>query len=134
MSRILVVIFAFYAAAGFAVESPERAAQTAAESWLALVDSGKAYESWQALAEPARQAIGEWRWKLGFSMSQHKFGTFSGRTLRSARFSTKSPSGRTGEYVFIEFQITSSKRGAVIEKLATMHEADGWHVVTYTVE
>jgi hypothetical protein len=113
---------------------PEQAARKAAESWLALVDSGKASESWQALAEPARQAISEWRWKLGFSMSQHNFGIFSGRKLRSARFSTKSPSGRTGEYVFLEFQSTSSKCGAVVEKLATIHEAGGWHVVTYTVE
>jgi hypothetical protein len=135
MSRVLLVAFVLGIATTFAVESPERTAQTAAESWLALVDSGKASESWQALARPSRQAISEWRWKLGFSLSQRKFGSFSGRVLRSTGFATKSPSGRTGEYVFLEFQSTSPKRGAVIEKLATIHEPDGqWRVVTYTVE
>ena len=115
--------------------SPETAAQSAAESWLALVDAGKSVESWQALAAPAHQAIGEWRWNIGFNLSQRKFGSFNTRKLRSARFSTRSPSGRPGEFVFLEFESISAKRGAVVEKLAMIHEADGrWRVVTYAVE
>ena len=115
--------------------SPETAAQIAAESWLALVDAGKSVESWQALAAPAHQAIGEWRWKMGFNFSQRKFGSFNTRKLRSARFSTRSPSGRPGEFVFLEFESISAKRGAVVEKVAMIREADGqWRVVTYAVE
>ena len=118
-----------------AQDTPEKEAQRAAESWLALVDTGKSAESWQALAAPARDSIGQWRWKIGFAMAEKKFGPISRRTLRSAKFSTKSPSGRPGEFVFIEFGSTSTKKSAVTEKLATMRESDRqWRVVTYTIE
>jgi hypothetical protein len=37
--------------------------------------------------------------------------------------------------MLFEFQSTSAKRGAVTEKVATSHEADGeWRVISYTVE
>lgn len=123
------------ALASVAAEQPEKSAQRAAESWLDLVDAGKAAETWDALAAPARQAIGQWRWKIGFSLTQRTFGSFTERKFRVARFSNKSPSGRSGEFVFLEFGATSSKKGAVVEKIATTHESDGvWRVVTYTVD
>jgi hypothetical protein len=79
--------------------------------------------------------MGESQWKLGFNGVQRKFGTLTDRTLRSAHPSTKSPGGRTGEFVLFEFQSTSAKHGVVTEKVATTHEADGqWRVISYTVE
>ena len=113
--------------------SPQQAAQAAALSWLALVDGDKAAESWQALAAPARDAIAQCRWKIGIGMAQHQFGAFTGRKLRSAQFTTKSPGGRAGEFVLLEFDSTSANKGAVVEKLTTVHEADGqWRVASYT--
>jgi hypothetical protein len=61
------------------------------------VDKGKKQESYRALAQPAREAISEWRWKQRFFIAQHNFGVFSGRTLACARFTARSPTGRTGE-------------------------------------
>ena len=135
MRHILVVLAASFIATAFAATAPERAAQTAAESWLALVDAGKVQESWQAMAEPARKGIGEAGWKAGFNSVQQKFGTLTGRKLRSAHPSNKSPGGRSGEFMLFEFQSTSAKHGTVTEKVATSHESDGeWRVISYTVD
>jgi hypothetical protein len=132
---LFAIVTASLIAVAFAATPAERAAQTAAESWLALIDGGKVQESFQGLAEPARNGIGELKWKLGFNSIQRKFGPLTGRTLRTAHSATKSPGGRPGEFVLFEFQSTSTKHGTVTEKVATSHEADGeWRVISYTVE
>ena len=108
----------------------EQAATAAANAWLKLVDEGKAAESWQALAAP--KAMSEWRWKLGFGLAQRKFGSFSARKLRSSHSTNKSPGGRSGEFVLLEYDTMSSKEGPIVEKLTVSHEADGqWRVGGY---
>jgi hypothetical protein len=114
-------------------ERPEDAANTAALAWLRLVDDGKAVESWQALAAASRESISQWRWKLGFAIAQRKFGSFTSRKLRSAQTTNKSPGGRSGEFVLLEYDTMSLKQGAIIEKLTVSHEPDGqWRVGGYS--
>jgi hypothetical protein len=111
----------------------EQAAKAAALSWLKMVDEGKSAESWQALAAPTRESISQWRWKLGFALAQRKFGSFTSRKLRSAHSTNKSPGGRSGEFVLLEYDTMSSKQGSVVEKLTVSHESDGqWRVGGYT--
>ena len=113
----------------------EPAAQAAAQRWLALVDAGQAVESRQATAVPMRESMGEWKWKLGFRLAQMQYGACTGRKLRSSRFSTKSPGGRAGEFVELEFDTRSAKKGAVVEKMTVMHEDDGqWRVLNYRID
>ncbi|HMG05572.1 MAG TPA: DUF4019 domain-containing protein [Chthoniobacterales bacterium] len=114
-------------------ERPEEAAHTAALAWLKLVDDGKTVESWQALATASRESISQWRWKLGFAIAQRKFGSFTARKLRSAETTNKSPGGRSGEFVLLEYDTMSLKQGAIIEKLTVSHDSDGqWRVGGYT--
>jgi hypothetical protein len=111
----------------------ERAATTAALEWLKMVDADKAGESWQALAAPTREAISQWRWKLGFALAQRKFGALTARKLRSTRATNKSPGGRTGEFVLLQYDTTSAKQGPIVEQLTVSHEPDGiWRVGGYT--
>ncbi len=133
--RIAALLLAFATSSHAESPAPERAAQLAAESWLSLVDAGKSIESWDALAAPARQSIARWKWRLAFSIAQRQYGAFSSRHLRSTRLATKSPSGRSGEFAYIEFDAISSKKGPVVEKLWAIHEPDGqWRVVTYAAD
>jgi hypothetical protein len=128
---VLIAFPAIYATAS----PPEDAAKSAAAKWLALVDAGKSVESWQALAAAPRESMGQWKWKFGFSMAQREFGAFRDRKLRSAEFTTKSPGGRSGEFVLLQYDTTSTKKGAVVEKLTVMRDTDGeWRVASYTVE
>jgi hypothetical protein len=114
-------------------ERPEEAANTAALAWLKVVDDGKAVESWQALAAASRESTSQWRWKLGFAIAQRKFGSFTSRKLRSAQTTNKSPGGRSGEFVLLEYDTISLKQGAIIEKLTVSHEPDGqWRVGGYS--
>ncbi len=111
----------------------EKLAETAAGEWLQLVDAGKAAESWQALAGASRQQISQWKWRLGFGLAGRKFGALTARKLRSAQTSDKSPGGRPGEFVLLEYDTTSAKIGPVVEKLTVMHDTDGqWRVAGYT--
>jgi hypothetical protein len=110
----------------------EQAANAAALAWLKMVDDGKSAESWQALAAPTRESISQWRWKLGFALAQRKFGPCSARKLRSSRSTNKSPGGRSGEFVLLEYDTMSAKQGSVVEKLTVSHESDGqWRVGGY---
>lgn len=114
---------------------PEKAAIAAAAEWLTLVDAGKSGESWQALAAAPRESMGQWKWKFGFSMAQREFGAFRDRKLRSTEFTTKSPGGRSGEFVLLQYDTTSTKKGKVVEKLTVMRDTDGqWRVASYTAE
>jgi hypothetical protein len=111
----------------------EKLAETAAAEWLQLVDQGKAAESWQALASASRQQTGQLKWRLGFAMAGRKFGSLNARKLRSAQTSDKSPGGRPGEFVLLEYDSNSTKIGPVVEKLTVMHDSDGqWRVAGYT--
>src|SRR4051812_6688143 len=111
----------------------EQAVTIAAIAWLKLVDDGNAAESWQALAAPTKESIPQWKWKLGFGLSQRKFGSLSARKLRSAHSVDKSPGGRTGEFVLLEYDTMSTKQGPIVEKLTMTHEPDGqWRVGGYT--
>jgi hypothetical protein len=113
---------------------PEKLAEAAASKWLALVDAGKSAESWQALAAAPREAMGQWKWKFGFATAQREFGAFRDRKLRSAAFTTKSPGGRAGEFVLLQYDTESTNKGRVVEKLTVMRDTDGeWRVADYTV-
>ena len=112
---------------------PEKLAESAAAEWLQLVDQGKAAESWQTLAPASRQQISHLKWRFGFALAARKFGSLSARKLRSAQASDKSPGGRAGEFVLLEYDSTSPKMGPVVEKLTVMHDTDGqWRVAGYT--
>jgi hypothetical protein len=135
--RMTAALLSLLLAASYvgAEPTPEKAAEAAASKWLALVDAGKSAESWQALAAAPRAAIGQWKWKFGFAMAQREFGAFRDRKLRSAEFTSKSPGGRSGEFVLLQYDTTSTKKGSVLEKLTTMRDTDGeWRVASYTVE
>jgi hypothetical protein len=68
-------------------------------------------------------------------MAQREFGAFRDRKLRSAEFTTKSPGGRTGEFVLLQYDTISTKKGPVVEKLTTMRDTDReWRVASYTVQ
>jgi hypothetical protein len=128
---LLIALSALHAAASPA----EKAAEAAAARWLTLVDAGKSRESWEALAAAPRESLGQWKWKFGFSMAQREFGAFQDRKLRSAESTTRSPGGRSGEFVLLQYDTTSTKKGAVVEKLTVMRDTDGeWRVASYTVQ
>ena len=135
--RLLLLLSTFAAASRLHAQtsSRERTAEAAAEVWLAQSDAGKSEETWGSLAKPTRDAIPRWQWKIGFALARRQIGVLTNRKLRSATFTDKSPGGSAGEFVTLEFSAVSSNKGAVTEKVTTIHEADGeWRVSGYSVK
>ena len=65
VAGVTVAIALFFLASGMACaqQKPEQAAQTSAESWLALVDSGKYAESWQESASMFKARVSKEQWR-----------------------------------------------------------------------
>lgn len=117
-----------------AVDSPEKAAQAAAQSWLALVDAGRYAESWAAAAAAFRKEVTRDEWVEAVSKARAPLGTAGERTLRLAQHETTLPGAPPGDYVVIQYAVTFSKTGAAVETVTPMKEPDGsWRVSGYYV-
>lgn len=133
---ILLVIALSMVESSVIAETPqETAAQAVAKSWLALADAGNDADSYVAMAPLAREQVSAEKWKAVLEKVRADGGARQTRELKSSRFSTKSPAGRTGEFVFLEYDTTFEKGGRVTENLALMKCDDGkFHVVQYRAQ
>lgn len=81
--------------------TPEAAAKTAAEAaastWLALIDSGDYAGSWSTAAERFRNSIPQQQWAAIIAQVRGTLGSFKSRRLVSAAFATSLPDAPPGE-------------------------------------
>ena len=115
-------------------ETPEKAAEAAARSWLSLVDAGKYSESWDAAAEAFRGSVTKERWQAMLDEARKPLGNLVSRNLKSAK-SRKETGAHAGEYVVLEFDTSFQYRPSSIETVTPMKEKDGtWKVVGYFIK
>jgi hypothetical protein len=79
-----------------AQQKAEEAAQSAAEAWLALVDSGKYAQSWREAAQSFKAAVPQDRWERMISATRAPLGAVQARKLISARYTTTLPGAPDG--------------------------------------
>jgi hypothetical protein len=129
---LVLSLFAAYAIAG---QSPEQSARQAAESWLALTDTGKYAESWNQAGDIFRLAITKDQWIKTIHAVRGPLGKLLSRSLRSAEFTTTLPGAPDGQYVVIQYQTVFEKKRAAIETITPMLGNDGkWRVSGYYVK
>ena len=118
------------------VESPaEKAAQTSAASWLALVDAGKYGESWDAAAAAFRSAVTRSQWEAALEQVRRPLGKLVSRKLRGAKFTTDLPGAPAGEYVVIQYDTSFEHRASATETITPMKDKDGsWRVSGYFIQ
>lgn len=122
------------AGASFAAETPEDAAQKAAESWLKLVDGGKHAESWDAAAALFQAAVSREQWIQALGAVRPPLGELVSRRVKSRTFSKTLPGAPDGEYVVIQYESTFGKKAAAVETV-TLVGADGaWRVGGYFIK
>jgi len=110
----------------------ERAAVSAAEKWLSMVDEGKYSESWQEAAEYLRNAINQEQWNQSLRAVRKPLGKVVSRQMKSATYKTSLPGAPDGEYVVIQFDTSFEKKRAAIETVTPMMDQDGkWSVSGY---
>jgi uncharacterized protein DUF4019 len=131
----LVVALLALAAGAFAADTPQDAAHKAAESWLKLVDDGKYGDSWDAAAVIFKSAKTREQWVQAAASVRGHVGKLSSRKLKSREFGKTLPGAPTGQYVTLQYESGSEKKGFAAETLVATLDADGaWRAAEYFVQ
>ena len=140
MKRIVSVIFVLCATlwvcpAWAQGSEKQKAAITAAQEWLSMIDAGQYAESWQESAVYFRNAIAEDKWAQLLSSTRQPLGDLVSREVKSAIYTTSLPGAPDGEYVVIQFATTFANKESAIETVTPMHEKNGgWRVSGYYIK
>jgi hypothetical protein len=128
-------LFAAATVAAADLSEQEKAAVTAAEQWLALVDEEKYAESWQEAAAFFKRALTQAQWEQSMRAFRQPLGKLRSRSVKSAAFRTALPGAPDGEYVVIQFTSSYEHKEAAVETVTPMLDPDGvWRVSGYYIK
>lgn len=133
---VAAMVLSLASAAGWAADQgKEKAAETAALQWLALVDNGRYGESWSQSSAVFRQAISQEQWEQALQKVRTPLGKLVSRKLASATHAVNLPGAPEGEYVVVQFSTSFEHKKDVVETVTPMLEKDGvWRVSGYFVK
>jgi hypothetical protein len=116
-------------------QSPEQAAQRAAESWLVLVDSARYGDSWTQAAAAFRAVVSSGAWDSTLTRVRGPLGAVRSRELLGAQYTSSLPGAPPGEYVVLQFRtVFAGRETPAVETVVPMKEPDGtWRVSGYFV-
>jgi len=115
-------------------DHPEAAAQSAAVTWLALIDAGNYSASWNAASSLFRQHVSQSQWQTAAAGARAPFGVLKSRKLQSATYTRTLPGAPDGEYVVVIFASSFDNKASAIETVTSMMDADGtWRVSGYYI-
>jgi hypothetical protein len=127
-------LMALLAAPVPAADKPEDAAQTAAESWLKLLDDGKFAASWDQAAKVFKGAVKQTDWSQMASGVRAPLGKLVSRKLKSREYTEKLPGAPDGKYVVIQYDTVFEHKASAVETVTPMADPDGvWRVSGYFV-
>ena len=145
-SFMMACAFGLLVATGvaFAAGKPEDAAQSAAESWLKLLDGGNYSGSWDQAAKVLKGAYKQSDWNHTAAAERTPLGNLVSRRLKSREYTEKAPTTRviggkvytlgSGKYVVIEYDSAFAKKASVVETVVAMADPDGaWRVSAYSI-
>jgi len=111
-----------------------RAADTAAHTWLALVDKGEIAKSWDEGALVLQLGVTETKWEQLVRSARAPFEPFGARHQIMARYTTDPPNAPPGQYVLLQYQTDVSGGRHVVETVVpTLDGKRGWRVSGYFI-
>lgn len=111
------------------------APQRAALSWLALIDSAKYAESWDAASPTFQSAVTKDQWVSQVRSARGPLGKLKSRTLKSGQHTTTLPGAPPGDYSVLIYNTTFEKQGAMQETVVLNHDKDDkWRVAGYFIK
>ena len=135
--RLTLVILLLTLAAGSAAVAQDdtKAAQTAVESWLALVDKESYAAGWDEGAAAFKSAISQQMWEAAVQQARGSVGTLKMRTLKSAMPTSAPPNAPPGEYIIFQYASSFERNPTAAETVVAMREKDaGWRVGGYFIK
>ena len=112
----------------------EKAADAAAQKWLALVDGGNYADSWKQAASAFRKAVTAEQWGAALNASRGSYGKLLSRALKSAEYRTSLPGAPDGEYVVLQYDSSFERKKTAVETVTPMKDGDGWRVSGYYIK
>jgi hypothetical protein len=125
----------FLGSGAWASDKPEDAAQTAADSWLKLVDHAEYGASWDQAAKLFKGAVTKDQWKQAAAGVRGPLGKVVSRKVKSREYAEKVPGGPDGKYVIVQYEAVFEKKSSAIETVTPMVDPDGaWRVSGYFIK
>jgi hypothetical protein len=126
----------FSGTTALAVDSKkELGALSAAEKWLAIVDSKKYAESWKEAAEFFKNAVQPQQWEQSMQAVREPLGKLISRKVKTKAYQTSLPGAPDGEYVVIQFDTSFENKKKAVETVTPMMGKDGvWRVSGYYIK
>ena len=116
-------------------QKPEQLAQQSAQSWLALVDSGRYADSWQESASLFKAHVTDDQWSSMIAATRDPLGKVVSRKLKSAQYTKTLPGAPDGDYVVIQFDTSFEHKQSAVETITPMLDKDGkWRVSGYFIK
>lgn len=112
----------------------QKAAVTAAQDWLALIDAGRYALSWKESAAFFRNAVTEDQWEQSLNVARQPLGALISRKVKSAAYTTSLPGAPDGEYVVIQFETSFKNKRSAIETVTPMFEKNSWRISGYFIK
>ena len=132
---VLVVCFAWAQSVNSQTATkPEDLAQTSAQAWVALTDSGKYAESWQEGASLFKTAVTQSGWVDALTAVRKPLGKVVSRKLKNATYTKTLPGAPDGEYVVLQYDTSFENKKEAVETITPMLDKDGkWRVSGYYI-
>ena len=135
VSLCIVTISVALAPVALSSESSEAPAESAALTWLGLIDAGNYPQSWSSASAVFRQKISATQWQSAVAGARAPLGALKSRTLVSATPMTSLPGAPDGHYVVIRYDSSFEHKASATETVTPMLDPDGkWHVFGYYIK
>src|SRR5215204_3108269 len=113
-------------------DTPEKAAQKAAEAWVPLWDAGKYDESYDELAGHTKKSIPRRQWFVYWSAVRKPLGNLKSRKLVEAHYIKSLPGVPDQEGAVLRYESSFENKESLAETFGMMREKDGtWRVSDY---
>ena len=134
MQKIAAFLVVTALAAGVTLaQAPEAGAESAARSWLELVDGEQYHASWNQAATLFQNQVTAAQWQQAVSSARSPLGRMRSRRLKNATAATSLPGAPDGRYVVLQFDTVFEHKAAAVETVTPMLDGGVWRVSGYFV-
>lgn len=107
--------------------------ETAANSWLALLDGEDYLSSWQQCDEIAKEKVTAQQWEKAVSQVRQQMGKVQSRSLSSIQLSSTLPGLPNGSYALLTFNTQFENKSLSIETIPMSKASGNWKPIGYFI-
>lgn len=133
LTALVIAALSVLATAQTEADQRVQKAQSAAEEWLKLVDSGDYDQSWQKTSQMFKSHVTREQWTKTAQATRSPFGQVLSRKVRKATYTDHLPGAPDGDYVVIQYETSFEHKKAAVETVTPMLDDGEWKVSGYFI-